>query len=79
MARFKTTLLVEEDLLRRVRVKAARMGRSQSDVLEEALRQGLDPLERIRAKASLEEKPAAQAAGEALEEVRKARRTPRRK
>jgi len=73
MAKVKTTLLVEEDLMRRVRVKAARTGRTQSDVLEEALREGLDPFERIRAKSGLGEAEAERLATAAVRESRKAR------
>ena len=70
MARVKTTLMVDEELMRRVRVKAARTGRTHSDILEEALREGLDPFERIRLKAGLSEKEAEAVAEAALREVR---------
>jgi hypothetical protein len=49
---------LDERVLRAVRVKAARTGRRDSEVIEEALRRdlGLELLERILAKADMEEK-----------------------
>ncbi len=49
MARKKTTVYVEEDLLRSARVMAARAGKRDSDIVEEALRTylGVDVLERV--------------------------------
>jgi len=41
--------------MRRVRVRAARTGRRDADVLEEVLREGLGVIDRIRAKTSLDE------------------------
>ncbi len=55
MARVETTLSVDEHLLRQVRVRAARTGRRDSDVLDEVLREGLGVLERIRAAAGIDE------------------------
>ncbi len=40
MARVKTTVSVDEELMRHVRVRAARTGQTQSEVLDEALREG---------------------------------------
>lgn len=68
--RIKTTLSVDEDLMRHVRVRAARTGRTQSDVLEEALRQGLGVVQRIRAKNEADEEEALGLAAEAVHEVR---------
>jgi plasmid stability protein len=70
MAKAKITLSIDEDLLRRVRVRAARTGRTRSDVLEEALRQGLDVIERIRASARLPEERALDLASEVVHEIR---------
>jgi len=42
MARRKTTVYVDEDLLRAAKMEAARSGRSDSDVMEAALRRFLD-------------------------------------
>jgi len=58
MAKVKTTLSIDEGLIRQVRVRAARLGRRDSEVLEAALREGLGIIERIRAKAGLGEEEA---------------------
>lgn len=52
MAKTRTTLTVDEDVLRAVRIKAARTGKRDSEVIEEALRRdlGLGELERIWAR-----------------------------
>ncbi len=52
MAKTRTTLTVEEEVLRAVRIKAARTGKRDSEVIEESLRRdlGLDELERIWAR-----------------------------
>ena len=52
MARRKTTVYVEEELLRAARMEAARSGRSDSDVFEEALRRllRLDVADRVWAR-----------------------------
>jgi plasmid stability protein len=70
MARIKTTLSLDEDLMRHVRVRAARTGRTQSDILEEALREGLGVIWRIRAKNDADEEEALGLASEAVHEVR---------
>jgi len=51
-------------------VRAARTGRTQSDVLDEALRQGLGVVQRIRAKNEADEEEALRFASEAVHEVR---------
>lgn len=71
MAKVKTTLSLDERLMRMVRVRAARLGRTQSDVLEEALREGLSAVERMRSKASLEEEEALRVASDVVHEVRR--------
>ena len=58
MAKVKTTLSIDERLLRQVRVRAARTGRRDSEVLEAALREGLGIIDRIRSKADLGEEEA---------------------
>jgi hypothetical protein len=49
MSRKKTTVYVEEDLLRAAKVLAARTGKKEYEVFEEALKQylGFDVLERV--------------------------------
>lgn len=73
MVRVKTTLTIDDRLMRIVRVRAARLGRSQSDVLEEALKDGLGVMDRMRAKAGLDEEEALQLASSVVHEVRASR------
>jgi hypothetical protein len=70
----RTTVTIDERVLRAVRVKAARTGRRDSEVIEEALRRdlGLDLLERIWASADLDEDEAMRLAVEAQHESRRA-------
>jgi hypothetical protein len=74
VAKVKTTIAVDERVLRAVRVKAARTGRRESDVIEEALRRdlGLDLLERVWDSADLDEDEALRLAVEAQNEGRRA-------
>jgi gamma-glutamyl:cysteine ligase YbdK (ATP-grasp superfamily) len=52
MPKTRTTLTVDEEVLKAVRIKAARTGKRDSEVIEESLRRdlGLDELERIWAR-----------------------------
>jgi len=54
MAKAKTTIYLDEDVLRSARVFAARKDMKDSEVVEKALRQflGMDALERIWARGS---------------------------
>lgn len=70
MAKTKTTLSIDERLLRQVRIRAARSGKTQSEVLEVALREGLGIIDRIRSKARLTEDEAFELATEVVHEVR---------
>lgn len=70
MAKVKTTLSLDEALIRQVRVRAARSGTSQSEMLERALREGLGIIDRLRAKANLDEEEAVRLASEVVHEVR---------
>ncbi len=74
MAKARTTITVDERVLRAVRVKAARSGRRDSDVIEEALRRdlGLDLLDRVWESADLDEDQALRLAVEAQHEGRRA-------
>lgn len=67
-------MTLDERVLRAVRVKAARTGRRDSDVIEEALRRdlGLDLLERVWQSADLDEDEALRLAVEAQHEARRA-------
>jgi hypothetical protein len=73
MPKARTTITLDERVLRAVRVKAARSGRRDSDVIEEALRRdlGLDLLERVWQSAGLEEDEALGVAVEAQHEARR--------
>ncbi len=74
MAKKRTTITVDERVLRAVRIKAARSGRRDSDVIEEALRRdlGLDLLGRLWETSNLAEDKAARLAVEAQHESRPA-------
>src|SRR6266498_1488734 len=60
MAKVRTTLTIDEQVLRAVKVHAARTGKGDSEVIEEALRRelGFDLLERLWAKSDLGEEEA---------------------
>jgi plasmid stability protein len=72
MARVKTTLAIDEGLIRQVRVRAARTGRRDSDVLEEALREGFGILDRLRSRARLTDEEALELAARVVHDVRSA-------
>lgn len=57
MTKVRTTLTIDPDVLRAVKVRAARLGKGDSDVIEEALRRdlGLDLLDRLWAVNDLDE------------------------
>jgi Ribbon-helix-helix protein, copG family len=73
MPKQRTTVTLDDRVLRAVRVKAARTGRRDSEVIEAALRRdlGFELLERIWAKADMGER---EALSLAVEEQHKARR-----
>ncbi len=74
MAKMRTTVTLDEEVLRAVRIKAARTGRGDSAVIEEALRRdlGLDLLEQLWAHNRL---TGAEADALALEAQHATRRT----
>ena len=76
MAKVRTTLTIEDEVLRAVKVRGARTGKGDSEVIEEALRRdlGLDLLERLWAKNQCEEDEAAELAVEAQHATRRRRR-----
>lgn len=76
MAKVRTTLTVDVDVLRAVKVRAARTGKGDSAVIEEALRRdlGLDLLERAWARNQLSEDDAMALAVEAQHASRRRRR-----
>ena len=67
MPKTRTTLTIDEDVLTAVKVRAARTGKGDSEVIEEALRRdlGFDLLERLWAKNDLSEDEAMTLAVEA--------------
>lgn len=76
MARSKATVYLDPDVLRATRVRAARTGKRDSDVVEEALREylGLAVIDEIRAKADLDEDEAMKLAYDELHAMRRERR-----
>jgi len=72
----RTTVTLDRDVLRSVRVRAAQQGKGDSEVIEESLRRdlGLDLLERIWAKNRMDEEAAMQLAVEAQHRTRPRRR-----
>ncbi len=75
MSKTRTTLTVDEEVLRWVKVRAARTGKGDSEVIEEALRNelGLDLLDRLWAQNDLPEDEADALAVEAQHRTRKRR------
>ena len=67
MTKVRTTLTIDPEVLRAVKVRAARLGKGDSDVIEEALRRdlGLDLLDRLWAASDLDEDEALALAVEA--------------
>ena len=76
MAKVRTTLTIDETVLRAVKVRAARSGKGDSEVIEEALRRdlGLDLLERMWERNTLPEQEAVALAVEAQHASRRRQR-----
>jgi Ribbon-helix-helix protein, copG family len=76
MPKARTTLTIDEDVLRAVRVRGARTGKGDSEVIEEALRRqlGLDLLDRLWQRNDLGEDEAIALATEAQHRTRRRRR-----
>jgi len=76
MVKRKTTIYVDEDLLRGAKVLAARSGKKDYEVLEDALRShlGLEVLDRVRTRANLDAEEALRLAYEAVDASRPATR-----
>lgn len=76
MAKTRTTLTIDEELLRAVKVRAARTGRGDSEVIEEAVRRdlGFDLLDGLWARNDLGEQEATDLAVEAQHTTRRRRR-----
>lgn len=73
MAKTRTTLTIEDEVLRAVKVRAARTGKGESEVIEEAVRKhlGLDLLDRLWGRNDMAEDDAMRLALEAQHEVRR--------
>jgi hypothetical protein len=76
MTKVRTTLTVDAEVLRAVKVRAARTGKGDSQVIEDALRRdlGLDLLDRLWGRNQLSEEEATALAVEAQHAVRARRR-----
>jgi Ribbon-helix-helix protein, copG family len=76
MSKTRTTLTVDEEVLRWVKVRAARTGKGDSEVIEEALREqlGLNVLDRLWAQSEMSEGEANSLAVEAQHRTRKRQR-----
>jgi len=72
MTKVRTTLTIDPEVLRAVKVRAARLGKGDSDVIEDALRRdlGLDLLDRFWAANDLDEDAALTLAVEAQHRTR---------
>jgi plasmid stability protein len=73
MAKVRTTLTIDDEVLRAVKVRAARTGRGDSEVIEEVLRRelGFDVLERLWQRNDLDEDAAMALAVEAQHRTRR--------
>jgi Ribbon-helix-helix protein, copG family len=76
MAKVRTTLTVDEEVLRAVKIRGARTGKGDSEVIEEALRRdfGLDLLDRLWRRNDLTEAQAIELAVEAQHSTPRRRR-----
>jgi hypothetical protein len=76
MAKVRTTLTVDEEVLRAVKIRGARTGKGDSEVIEDALRRdfGLDLLDRLWRRNDLTEEQAIELAVEAQHSTPRRRR-----
>jgi len=76
MPKVRTTLTIDEEVLRAVKVRGARTGKGDSEVIEEAVRRelGFDLLDRLWHRDGLEEEAAVTLAVEAQHKTRARRR-----
>ena len=72
MTKVRTTLTIDPEVLRAVKVLAARLGKGDGDVIEDALRRdlGLDLLDRLWAANNVDEAEALALATEAQHRTR---------
>lgn len=76
MAKVRTTLTIDEDVLRAVKVRGARIGKRDGEVIEDALRRelGLDLFERLWQRDDIGEDEALALSTEAQHKTRPRRR-----
>ena len=76
MPKVRTTLTIDEEVLRAVKVRSARTGKGDSEVIEQALRRelGFDLLDRLWQGNDLDEEQALALAVEAQHKSRRRRR-----
>jgi predicted CopG family antitoxin len=72
MAKVRTTLTIDDEVLRAVKHRAARGGQRESEVIEEALRRelGIDLLDQLWSRGDMSEKDASKLAVEAQHRTR---------
>jgi hypothetical protein len=76
MPKVRTTLTIDDEVLRAVKVRGARTGKGDSEVIEDALRRelGFDLLERLWQREDIGEEQALELAVEAQHKTRRRRR-----
>jgi Ribbon-helix-helix protein, copG family len=76
MSKVRTTLTVDESVMRAVKLRAARTGQGDSHVIEESLRRdlGLDLLDRLWESGTMSDDDATSLAVEAQHKTRRRRR-----
>ncbi len=76
MGKVRTTVTINEDVLKFMKVRAARLGKSDSEVIEDSLRRdlGLDLLERLWSKNKMSEGQAMRLTVKAQHSTRRRRR-----
>ena len=76
MPKVRTTVTLDEEVLRWVRIRAARQGKGDSQVIEEALRRdlGMNLLDTLWSTADMSESEAMELAVEAQHSTRRPRR-----
>ncbi len=79
MPKTRTTLTIDEDVLRAIKVRAARTGKGESEVIEDAIRRdlGLDLMDRLWARNDLSEEEAMDLAIDAQKAARRSSPAPR--
>ena len=73
MTKTRTTLTIDEEVLKAVKVRAARTGKGESEVIEDAVRRdlGFDLMERLWARNDMPEDEAMELALEAQQAARR--------